>query len=146
MRLANEIVVPSGYLVDVSRRFGFHARAILSFVDLDRLDYRERSTVSRRVLSNRNLEPMYNVACSLRAFAIVQQQHADARLAVVGDGSQRKELERLASNPGLRNVTFVGKVLPDRMREYYSDADIYLNSPNIDNMPHSVIEAFAAGH
>src|SRR5260221_10367584 len=88
---------------------------------------------------------MYNVACSLRAFAIVQQQHADARLTVVGEGSQRKELERLASTLGLRNVTFAGKVLPDRMREYYSDADIYLNSPNIDNMPNSVIEAFAAG-
>ncbi len=145
MRLAHEIVVPSGYLVDVFSRFGLHARAILNFVDLDRLDYRERRTVRPRVLSNRNLEPMYNVACSLRAFAIVQQQHADARLTVVGEGSQRKELERLASTLGLRNVTFAGKVLPDRMREYYSDADIYLNSPNIDNMPNSVIEAFAAG-
>jgi glycosyltransferase involved in cell wall biosynthesis len=31
------------------------------------------------------------------------------------------------------------------MREYYDAADVYLNSPNIDNMPNSVIEAFASG-
>jgi glycosyltransferase involved in cell wall biosynthesis len=31
------------------------------------------------------------------------------------------------------------------MAQLYDQADIYLNSPNIDNMPNSVIEAFAAG-
>ena len=43
MRLADEIVVPSGYLVEVFAQFGLHARAILNFVDLDNLDYRERA-------------------------------------------------------------------------------------------------------
>ena len=31
------------------------------------------------------------------------------------------------------------------MREFYDAADVYLNSPNINNMPNSVIEAFASG-
>ena len=31
------------------------------------------------------------------------------------------------------------------MPALYDAADIYLNSPNIDNMPNSIIEAFAAG-
>jgi glycosyltransferase involved in cell wall biosynthesis len=31
------------------------------------------------------------------------------------------------------------------MREFYDAADVYLNSPNIDNMPNSVIEAYASG-
>jgi glycosyltransferase involved in cell wall biosynthesis len=31
------------------------------------------------------------------------------------------------------------------MSALYDRADIYLNSPNIDNMPNSVIEAFSAG-
>ncbi len=31
------------------------------------------------------------------------------------------------------------------MPEVYDRADIYLNSPNIDNMPNSVIEAFSCG-
>ncbi|MDB4891040.1 MAG: hypothetical protein JWL61_2895 [Gemmatimonadetes bacterium] len=145
MHLANEIVVPSGYLVGVFAQFGLHARAILNFVDLDNLDYRERSVTRPVFLSNRNLESLYNVGCTLRAFAIIQQQEPDARLTVVGDGSERASLEALGRELGLRHVEFVGKVPPERMREYYGAADVYLNSPIIDNMPNSVIEAFASG-
>jgi glycosyltransferase involved in cell wall biosynthesis len=88
---------------------------------------------------------MYNVACTLRAFARVQESEPEARLTVVGDGSERSALEALARALGVRNVEFAGKVPPERMREFYDAADVYLNSPNIDNMPNSVIEAFAAG-
>ena len=31
------------------------------------------------------------------------------------------------------------------MASLYDEADVYLNAPNIDNMPNSVLEAFAAG-
>ncbi len=31
------------------------------------------------------------------------------------------------------------------MWRYYADADIYLQTPNIDNMPASILEAFASG-
>jgi glycosyltransferase involved in cell wall biosynthesis len=78
MRLADEIVVPSGYLVEVFAQFGLHARAILNFVDLDNLDYRERTVTRPKFLSNRNLESLYNVSCTLRAFAVIQQQEPDA--------------------------------------------------------------------
>ena len=145
MRLADEIVVPSAYLVAVFAQFGLGARAILNFVDLDALDHRERTQIQPVFLSNRNLEPLYNVACTLRAFAIVQQQATDAKLTVVGDGSERGALEALTRELSLRNVEFVGKVPPQRMREFYRAADVYLNSPNIDNMPNSIIEAFASG-
>ena len=145
MRLADDIVVPSGYLVGVFAHFGIGARAILNFVDLDTLDYRDRTTTRPVFLSNRNLEALYNVGCTLRAFAIVQQQVPDARLTIVGDGSERPALEALARELGLQHVEFAGQVAPQRMREFYDAADVYLNSPNIDNMPNSIIEAFASG-
>ena len=34
---------------------------------------------------------------------------------------------------------------PDAIAPYYADNDIYIQSPNIDNMPTSVLEAFASG-
>ncbi len=145
MQLAHEIVVPSGYLVDVFGRFGLHARSILNFVELDGIQYRERTALVPKILSNRNLETLYNVGCSLRAFALVQRDVPEAELTVVGDGAQRRELEELAVELGLRNVEFKGKIPPERMREFYTAADVYLNSPNIDNMPNSVIEAYASG-
>ena len=40
------------------------------------------------VLSTRNFEPLYNVACTLRAFRLVQDRYPDATLTLVGAGSE----------------------------------------------------------
>jgi glycosyltransferase involved in cell wall biosynthesis len=145
MRLAHTIVVPSGYLVEVFARFHLPARAITNFVDPAKLPYRERDSVEPVFLSNRNFEPLYNVGCVLRAFARIQRELPHARLIVAGDGSQRAQLRDLAVTLGLQHVEFVGQVSPDLMGELYGRADVYLNAPDIDNMPNSIIEAFAAG-
>jgi glycosyltransferase involved in cell wall biosynthesis len=145
IRLVDEVAVPSGYLVDVFARFGIHARSIYNFVETDRFRFRRRKPLRPVFLSNRNLEALYNVACILRAFAIVQRRFPAAALTVAGDGSQRAELESLARQLDLRNTEFIGRVEQARMHELCERADIYLNSSNIDNMPGSIIEAYAAG-
>lgn len=145
MRLAARIVTPSGYLVDVFARHGLHAQSIFNFVEIDTIPWRERPRPQPVFFSNRNLEPMYNVECTLRAFGLIRERYPLARLVVAGDGSQRAHLERVAASLGLDGVTFTGKVAPPEMARLYDAADIYLNSPDIDNMPNSVIESFAAG-
>src|SRR5581483_12282975 len=139
------IVVPSTYLVDVFERFGFKSRAIFNTVDTGRFNFRVRRPLRPHFLSNRNLEPMYNVESILRAFAIIQQRFGDARLTIAGDGSQRAHLRKTARSLGLRNTEFVGQVPHDRIHNLYDECDIYLNSSNIDNMPCSIIESFASG-
>ena len=145
MRLADRIVVPSGYLVDVLARFGLEATAISNFVELDQFPFRERRSLRPHFLSNRNFEKHYNIACVLRAFGRIQALMPEAELTLVGEGSERPTLEQLARELGLCNVTFTGAVPPQEMGAYYGAADVYLNAPDIDNMPTSVIEAFAAG-
>jgi glycosyltransferase involved in cell wall biosynthesis len=97
------------------------------------------------VLSTRNFEPLYNVACTLRAFQVIQLAHPDATLTLVGGGSEEPALRRLADHLGLRRVRFVGRVPPGEISRFYAEADIYLQTPDIDNMPGSVLEAFASG-
>lgn len=145
MRLAQAIVVPSGYLVDVFARFDLTAQAIFNFVDIDAIPYRRRERPAPVFLSNRNFEPLYNVACVLRAFARVQREIPAARLIVAGDGPQRDALRALAVELDLRNVEWRGALPPPNMVHLYDAADVYLNAPNIDNMPISLIEAYAAG-
>jgi glycosyltransferase involved in cell wall biosynthesis len=129
----------------VFSRFGFHAEAIANFVDVDRIPYRVRRHLRPVFLANRNFAPHYNVGCILRAFALIQQATPEARLLIAGDGVQRDELHATSERLGLRNVEFVGQVSPERMATLYDSADVYLNSPNVDNMPSSIIESFAAG-
>ncbi len=145
IRRADMIVVPSSYLVDVFARFGLAARVIHNVVDPEQLRYRERQPVRPLFLTNRLHEPLYNVQCVLRAFALVQERYPDASLTVAGDGSLRSDLESLARELGLRNTSFVGLVPSSRMAALYDAADIYVMATNIDNMPGSVIECLTCG-
>jgi L-malate glycosyltransferase len=145
IRMVDEVVVPSGYLVDVFARFGVLACPVPNCVPIEQFHFRDRRPLRPAFLSNRNLHPMYNVGNTLRAFARIQQRYPEACLDVAGDGRQRRELEQLAAALELHNVRFLGQVPPERMPALYDAADIYLNSSEIDNAPLSIIEAYAAG-
>src|SRR5262249_20846903 len=142
---ADVIVAPSGYLVDVFAKFGLAARSIFNVIDSRRFSYRQRRQLRPVFLSNRMLEPLYNVGCTLRAFALIQQRYPEASLTVAHDGVCRPALEQLARELQLRNTRFIGSVPQDRMGELYDAADVYLTSPNLDCMPGSLLECFAAG-
>ena len=145
LRLFDKIVVPSGFLVDVFAEYGFEAQSIYNFVNVDRFKFRQREKLRPVFFSNRLLEELYNIPCILRAFAIIQAKYPNAKLIVAGFGNQRESLEKYAKELKLNNVEFVGKVNQERMAELYGEVDIYLNSPNTDNMPGSLIECYASG-
>lgn len=145
IKLADRVVVQSGYLVDVFSRFDIPATAIFNTVDLSQFRFGKRRPLRPIILTNRNFEKHYNVACALRAFARVQRQIPEAKLIVAGDGSQRVMLRALAEDLDLKNVEFLGAVPPTAMPALYHKADIYLNTSDVDNMPLSILEAFASG-
>jgi glycosyltransferase involved in cell wall biosynthesis len=145
MRLAHLIVVPSDYLVGVFARHGLAANVVPNFVEIEKLPYRQRDSLQPLFLSNRGFEAHYNVSCVLRAFGRIQARMPQARLVVAGDGPLRARLQREARDLRLRNISFCGAVPPERMATLYDEADVYLNAPDIDNMPNSILEAAACG-
>jgi L-malate glycosyltransferase len=145
LKLADRVIVPSGFLVNVFAKFGITAEAIANTLDLSEFLFHQHSPVRPVLFTNRNFEAHYNVACALQAFALIQEQVPEAQLIVAGDGSERSSLQRLARELNLTNLEFVGAVPPDRMPPLYEQADIYLNASVVDNMPLSILEAFACG-
>jgi glycosyltransferase involved in cell wall biosynthesis len=145
IRLADEIVVPSEYLVRVFARCGLRARAIYNTIETEAFRFRRRDLLGPAFLSNRNFESHYGVDCVLRAFAIIQKHFPEASLIVAGDGSQRCTLEALACELSLQNIEFKGLVDHDQILPLYDAADICLNGSLIDNQPLSLLEAFACG-
>jgi glycosyltransferase involved in cell wall biosynthesis len=95
----DENVVPSRFLVDVFAGFGINATVVPNIVDLDRFSFRDRNPLRPRLLSTRNLEALYDVACTLRAFRLVLDRRPDAMLTLVGRGSEEPALRRLADGP-----------------------------------------------
>lgn len=145
LRHVDRNAVPSRFLQDVFAGFGIRSEIVPNIVDVDRFAFRRRVPLTPNILSTRNFEDLYNVACTLRAFQLVQQRRPEATLTLVGSGSGESALKQLALDLGLRNVRFVGRVPPSEIWRYYAEADIYLQTPDIDNMPASVLEAYASG-
>ncbi len=94
----------------------------------------------------RNLEPIYDNATALHAFAIVLRSHPLARMVVAGSGPLRGALETLAQELGIAAaLNFTGRVDNAAMGALYRASDLMINPSLVDNMPNSVLEALASG-
>lgn len=147
LRRADEITTPSGFLRDVFRdAFALEAQVIPNIADLEQFEFRRRSQFRPRLLVTRNLEHIYGIDTVLRAFALVREQHSDATLAIAGGGSLLTDLKRLAEELGVAGaVTFHGPVNHEQIQRLYRNSDIYINASRVDNLPGSLLEAFASG-
>jgi L-malate glycosyltransferase len=145
MGMATRIVTPTPYLTEVYARFGLRAEVIPNYLDVERLRYRVRDPLQPVFLINRLFEPLYNYPCSLDAFRRIQAQVPAAQLIIAGYGPLRDAILKWIDEMGIRNVEFLGKVTQAEMMELYQRADLYLNSPDLDCFPSSILDAFAAG-
>ena len=69
----------------------------------------------------------------LGAMQRVLQKFPNATLVLVGDGTQRPELERMAERLGItRAVRFLGKLSHDQLPEYYAAADLFVGPSVVD--------------
>lgn len=147
MRQTCALVVPSGFLQDVFSKFDMSAGIVPNIIDLSR--FRPRDPVRRgapHLLVARNLEPLYDNLTAIRAFKTIQKTFPQARLTIAGSGPEEQSLRQSVQNMGLTEfVNFAGRLERDAMAALYRTADIMLNPSLADNMPNSVLEAWASG-
>lgn len=141
----DRLVVPSGYLVKVLKEFGLDGQAIPNIVDLSQFSFRLRRPLRPHLVCTRGFHPYYCVDVVVRAFAEVQQNYPEARLDLVGGGPVESEIRNLARDMKLTGVNFTGVAARDQIGRFYDQADIFINASRLDNMPVSVLEAFASG-
>jgi glycosyltransferase involved in cell wall biosynthesis len=127
------------------REFSLEAQIVPNIVDLSQFPFRLRSPVRPHLVCTRGFHPYYAVDVVVRAFAEVQRTFPDARLDLVGGGPLERDIRSLVSNMKLRGVSFKGVAAHHEIGRFYEQADIFINASRIDNMPVSVLEAFAAG-
>ncbi len=141
----DKIVVPSGYLVDVFREFGLPASVVPNIVDLSQFRYRERAPLRPHLVSTRGFSRYYSIDVVVRAFAEIRKQYPKAKLDLVGNGPLERDIRKLVADLNLTGVNFTGVASRQEIGQYYDQADIFINASWLDNMPLSVIEAFASG-
>jgi glycosyltransferase involved in cell wall biosynthesis len=141
----DRLVVPSGYLVDVLREFGLAAKIVPNLVDLTQFRYRLRGPLRPHLVCTRGFHPYYGVDVVVRAFSEVKKSYPEAQLDLVGGGMLETEIRELVRQLNLSGVNFSGVARHGDIARFYDAADIFVNASNLDNMPVSVLEAFASG-
>ena len=73
------------------------------------------------------LSACYDLETLVNAMALVQKSHPEAKLQILGDGSERENLKAAAQSCGA-SVTFHGYLPYDQMAAWLSKSDITINS------------------
>ena len=141
----DRVIVPSNYLVDVFKEFNLRADAVPNVVDLSQIRFRERNPLRPHLVCTRGFHPYYCVDVVVRAFAEVAREFPDACLDLVGKGPSEDEIRAVVKELGAPGVRFLGVASRQEIGQVYDRADIFINASRLDNMPVSVMEAFAAG-
>lgn len=96
------------------------------------------------ILGVGRLEPQKDFETLIRAFQVVIERIPSARLLILGEGGERKKLERLCADLGL-----MGKVdLPGFITNpfpYMKQADVFVLSSRFEGLPGVLIQAMALG-
>ncbi len=145
MRLADAVVVPSDFLQRVFQSYGLTTQLLPNIVDTELFPYKPRERFAPRLIVTRHLEPLYNVACIVRAFRVIKARFPDVTLAIVGTGSEEGKLRQLVADWKLSGVTFHGPVPHNDLPGLYAQNHIFVNSSMADNFPGALVEAACCG-
>jgi colanic acid/amylovoran biosynthesis glycosyltransferase len=106
-----------------------------------------RDKVPYRVVAAGALEERKGIGDVIEVFARVQARFPDASLVIMGEGSQRAELEKRVRKRGLHNVRFTGHAPHAHVLAEMADAEVFvfLSRSAAERLPNVVKEAMASG-
>ena len=129
-------IIPNG--VDLSR-----------FESLSKGDARQKLGIDKRgqmILCVANLRVEKGHEYLIEAMGYVAKSHPEARLYLVGKGSQMGKTQDLVSSHSLqRKVVFAGFIPPDEIPGYMVAADTFVLPSLSEGFPLVLLEAMAAG-
>lgn len=149
LRSANAVTVPSRYFFEAFKAIRKDLRLIPNPVKLDDFSFKCRDGVQPKIIWLRNFHNVYNPVLAPRMISLLLKEHPDICLSMIGadrgDGSLESTIKTAKNLGVLAHVTFPGAVTKDAVPGYLQEADIFVNTTNVDNTPVSVLEAMASG-
>lgn len=98
------------------------------------------------ILTVGRLEKVKGHSYLINAFEEIKKKIPNAHLVIIGDGSERNNLEKQANDLGIKNsVTFVGEILNNDLPDYYKEADVFVMPSFYEGFGITAIEAMACG-
>jgi glycosyltransferase involved in cell wall biosynthesis len=115
-------------------------------VDTNNLNYL-KIPKNNNILYLGRLEPEKGVNYLIESLVLIKEKFKDLKLFIVGEGSQKKNLEKITKKLNLNNIVeFVGKISNKNVKKYFQKSKILI-VPSIwpENSPISIYESMSFG-
>jgi L-malate glycosyltransferase len=145
LHMADKVSVPSDYLRQIFNNYKIQSHVLNNLVQDDYLKFRKREEISPNLIVTRMLEEEYNVKLIIELFPQLKKIYPDATLKIIGDGSQKKQLQTYVQNMKMKDIIFYGRVDKKTLGKLLNSSDIFINPTNKDSFSISMFEAFACG-
>jgi 1,2-diacylglycerol 3-alpha-glucosyltransferase len=156
-RSCNLVIAPSKGIADVLQRLGVDTpiEIVPNGVDLEPFQHKSEAIHRNQLSINEDaillvyigrLGPEKNLPFLIRAFGGICEAFNNVHLMLVGDGSEKENLQSLIEHMRLTDrVHFIGMVSYQQIPQYLAMADIFATASITEVHPLSVIEAMATG-
>jgi len=149
VKRARRIIVPSRYLGGIIRSWGVslaHVSVVYNCVPVTHIgavpkELKKRETL--RIVTVGRLVPWKNIGGIIDA--LVHVGNPQATLVVVGDGPDKKSLEKYATSRLKDRVTFAGALSHSDTQAVIASADVFVLNSTYEGLSHLLIEALSLG-
>lgn len=149
LQSARGVTAPSGYLMERMKKYRADIQLLPNPLELSRYSFHLRPAARPRLIWLRAFHTVYNPELAVRVLANLVPEYPDIHLTMVGPDKKDGSLERtkaLAKELDVeRCISLNGGVPKPEVPSILNQADIFINTTNIDNTPVSVLEAMACG-
>ncbi len=145
---AAAVTAPSHYLFEAMRVYREDLHYLPNALDVGTFPYRPRASAAPRLVWVRAFHEVYNPVLAVRVLAALAAERKDVRLVMIGrdkDGTLARVRETARALGVEDRLELPGPVPHAQIGRWLADADVFLNTTNVDNTPVSVLEAQAAG-
>ena len=149
LRRADFVTAPSAYLVEQMRPYRSDVVLLPNPLNVGAYPYVWRRQPSSRLVWLRSFRHIYNPMLAPKVVSVLAQRGIHADLTMIGsdwgDGTFRRTQSVTAELGLSERISFPGPVPRAKVPQVLNQADIFLNTTNVDNNPVSVAEAMACG-
>lgn len=133
-------IIPNGVdIAGFSKEFSYGELSSLK----DRLGVKPDEKI---IISVSRLVPKNGIVNLIKGFEILSRDNPSLRLLLVGDGEQKTELKKLASDFKLANkIIFAGQVDYRELPKHLKISDVFVRPSLSEGLGNAFIEAMAAG-
>lgn len=146
---AKVVTAPSRYLQDAMRPYRQDILLLPNPLDIHLYPFHLRGSPQPRLIWLRAFHAIYHPQMAVEVLVCLLTVFPDAHLTMIGpdkgDGSLQATQQLIEKYRVQKQVTIVPGVPKNQVPGWLMQADVFINTTNVDNTPISVMEALACG-